>query len=122
MLERSTCRRHLTEAGFHSGLFAAPALLVANGQPQYLAELLEMRLHAATAVWGVCLVSRNFAAAALAAGQLQSILGDWTLPPLKTYALVPNRSLHPTKTRLLLDGLERHFAATEQPAVHTGSR
>ena len=81
-----------------------------------------LRLQAAIAGRGICLVSRNFAAAALAAGQLHSILGDWTLPPLKTYALVPNRSLLPTKTRLLLDGLERHFAATERQAVHTGSR
>jgi DNA-binding transcriptional LysR family regulator len=64
---------------------------------------------------------RNFAAAALAAGQLQNILGDWTLPPLKTYALVPNRSLLPTKTRLLLDGLEQHFAATEPTQFRTAA-
>jgi hypothetical protein len=44
------------------------------------------------------------------------------LPPLKTYALVPNRSLLPTKTRLLLDGLEQHFAATERYAVQNSSR
>ncbi len=140
------------------GLFAAPALLAARGQPQHPSALEDwpllgaasalpwhmrhadgttftlqqglhlqtanagLRLQAAIAGRGVCLVSCNFAATALAAGQLQSILTDWTLPPLKTYALVPNRSLHPTKTRLLLDGLERHFAATAQQAVQTRSR
>ncbi|RMC95968.1 LysR family transcriptional regulator [Aquitalea palustris] len=81
-----------------------------------------LRLQAAIAGRGVCLVSCNFSATALAAGQLQRILTDWTLPPLKTYALVPNRSLLPTKTRLLLDGLEQHFAATERQAVQAGSR
>lgn len=72
-----------------------------------------LRLQAAIAGRGVCLVSCNFAAQALAAGLLTRILPDWSLPPLKTYALIPNRSLLPTKTRLLLDGLEQRFASLE---------
>lgn len=72
-----------------------------------------LRLQAAIAGRGVCLASCNFAAQAVASGQLQTVLPDWKLPALKTYALVPNRSLLPTKTRLLLDGLEQRFARQE---------
>lgn len=72
-----------------------------------------LRLQAAIAGRGACLVSRNFAAQAIASGQLQAVLPNWKLPALKTYALVPNRSLLPTKTRLLLDGLEQRFAQQE---------
>ncbi|WP_159875384.1 LysR family transcriptional regulator [Aquitalea denitrificans] len=71
-----------------------------------------LRLQAAIAGRGICLVSRNFAAAQ-AAMLLEQILPDWQLPPLKAYALIPNRSLLPTKTRLLLDGLEQRFASLE---------
>ncbi|BBF86416.1 transcriptional regulator [Aquitalea magnusonii] len=73
-----------------------------------------LRLQAAIAGRGACLVSGNFAAAAVANGQLVQLLPAWTLPPLKTYALIPNRSLLPTKTRLLLEGLEQRFATLEQ--------
>ena len=95
--------RHVT--GQHYQLESTLLLQTANAG---------LRLQAAIAGRGVCLVSRNFAATAQAAGQLELLLPDWTLMPLKTYALIPNRSLQPTKTKLLLDGLEQRFASLER--------
>ncbi|GGY21383.1 LysR family transcriptional regulator [Paludibacterium paludis] len=69
-----------------------------------------LRMRATMAGIGVCLMSRRYAAEAVDAGLLREVLPNWSPCPLRAYALIPNRTLLPTKTRLLLDGLEERFA------------
>ncbi|HJV06086.1 MAG TPA: LysR family transcriptional regulator [Chromobacteriaceae bacterium] len=66
-----------------------------------------LRQQAAVAGIGAGLLGRNYTTAAVLRGELVELLPGWRAEPLKTYALMPNRTLLPTKTRLLLQGLEQ---------------
>ncbi|MTD33109.1 hypothetical protein [Paludibacterium denitrificans] len=66
-----------------------------------------LRQQAAVAGIGAGLLGRNYTTAAVQRGELVELLPGWCAEPLKTYALMPNRTLLPTKTRLLLQGLEQ---------------
>ncbi len=71
----------------------------------------DLRRQAAIAGQGVCIMSHNFAKEAVAAGLLLPLLPEWQLMPLIATALIPNRSLLPGKTRLVLEGLAQRFSS-----------
>ena len=58
---------------------------------------------------GMALAPRFMLGDSLAAGRLQAVLTDWTVPPLSIYAVFPQRRYLSPKVRVLLDFLSEHL-------------
>ncbi len=55
---------------------------------------------------GIAKLSVNYCEAEIARGRLVRVLPDYPLPPLRVFALLPDRRLQPRKVRAFMEAIE----------------
>jgi DNA-binding transcriptional LysR family regulator len=71
----------------------------------------ELRMQAALAGIGIARVPMATAEAEIAQGRLVRMMPDWPLPPLRVFALLPDRRLQPRKVRAFMEAIESMMGA-----------
>jgi len=66
----------------------------------------ELRMQAALAGLGIARVPMTAAEAEIAQGRLVRVMPDFPLPPLRVFALLPDRRLQPRKVRAFMEAIE----------------
>lgn len=79
----------------------------APSQVRITANSPELLLHFARQGLGIACAPRIYAREWLERNELQTILAEWSTPPITAWAVFPSRKLMPLKTRALLDILTR---------------
>lgn len=77
----------------------------------------ELRLQGALAGLGIVRLAMNYAEAEVAQGRLVQVLRDYPLPPLKVFALLPDRRLQPRKVRAFMEAIESMMVSGEDDGV-----
>jgi len=94
-----------TELQFHKGRQSRKVVL----QPSFLSNSGDSLREALVAGAGLHMAPSFVAAADYAAGRIEPVLPDWTLDPLKLYAIYPSRRFLPAKVRAFLEALSAQF-------------
>jgi len=76
----------------------------------------ELRVQAALAGLGIAKLAVNYCEAEVAQGRLVRVLPDYPLPPLRVFALLPDRRLQPRKVRAFMEAIESMMESEPEPA------
>jgi DNA-binding transcriptional LysR family regulator len=71
----------------------------------------ELRMQAALAGLGIARVPMTAAETEIAQGRLVRVMPDYPLPPLRVFALLPDRRLQPRKVRAFMEAIESMMGA-----------
>ncbi|AOZ01846.1 LysR family transcriptional regulator [Cupriavidus sp. USMAHM13] len=77
----------------------------------------ELRLQGALAGLGIARLALHYCEAEVAQGRLVRVLPEFTPPPLRVFALLPDRRLQPRKVRAFMEEVESMLAAHEQAGI-----
>jgi DNA-binding transcriptional LysR family regulator len=66
---------------------------------------------------GICAGGHHFVQPYVLSGELEPVLGHWSLSPSDAWAVFPGRRLMPARTRVFLDALQAEFAGPKCQAL-----
>ena len=102
-------REGVAETHDLGGALVTPGLIDCHTHLVYGGERsaeFELRLQGALAGLGIARLSVNYCEAEIAQGRLVRVLPDFPLPPLRVFALLPDRRLQPRKVRAFMEAIE----------------
>ncbi|MDF3833517.1 LysR family transcriptional regulator, partial [Cupriavidus basilensis] len=79
-------------------------------RPRMQTSNAELRLQGALAGLGIARLSMIYCEAEIAQGRLVRVLPDYPPPPLRVFALLPDRRLQPRKVRVFMEAVEAMMA------------
>ncbi|WP_420998111.1 LysR family transcriptional regulator [Cupriavidus sp. 30B13] len=79
-------------------------------RPRMQTSNAELRLQGALAGLGIARLSRAYCEAEVAQGRLVQVMPDFPPPPLRVFALLPDRRLQPRKVRVFMEAVEAMMA------------
>ncbi|SPA55297.1 putative transcriptional regulator, LysR [Cupriavidus taiwanensis] len=84
-------------------------------RPRMQTHNAELRLQGALAGLGIARLSVIYCEAEVAQGRLVRVLPDYPLPPLRVFALLPDRRLQPRKVRAFMEAIESMMVSELPP-------
>ncbi|MGO4332041.1 LysR family transcriptional regulator [Cupriavidus sp. 2TAF22] len=82
-------------------------------RPRMQTSNAELRLQGALAGLGIARLSEAYCEAEVAQGRLVKVMPDFLTPPLRVFALLPDRRLQPRKVRVFMEAVEAMMAASD---------